>query len=671
MQLNVGTDEMSVALSRYKPAIDGLRAIAIILVMLFHARASWFSGGYVGVDVFFVISGYLITSLIVGEYRRGNFSIANFYARRARRILPALFLVILATTAIGTRLLLPVQLSQLGSSVVATTLFVSNLHFAKVQNYFLDYTEVRPLLHTWSLAVEEQFYIFFPVAVLVILHLFKRRLNQFFLGGALLSFIVSVYLTRAHPQAAFYFSVGRAWELLLGAWIAVTFMVDVTPPKARPLLQWVGLLMIFTATFAYDSFTPFPGFAALLPAVGGALFIAWSDENTGLVRVLSHPTLVWLGLISYPLYLWHWPILVLSQQVLLRELKGQEIAALYAFALVLSAATWRFVELPIRLRKIRFSTKQTLATCAGFGCALVALGLAIWGTNGLQARLPADVVRTLSASSDFDSQRYACHNWDRSDLAGSSNCIIGATEKAAFNFAFWGDSIAGSMASAVDFAARSTGVKGLQLTTAACPPLLETDVVLRHRLTDCRERNEAAFRLLKKHGIRHVIMGAEWEWYADGEGIGFGTSWPVALRANGSTRQDQKGPLALQEALKSTIERLRAENIDVTVLGPIPIIGWNVPEVIATLEWRGVRPPDGLTLDEFMNQQRTIFPIMKVLEQEGVRVVYPGAYLCASICFLRLDDEILYKDGEHLTTRGAALLQPLFVRLFSKLVEPS
>ena len=652
---------------QYKPAIDGLRAIAVILVLLFHAQTSLFSGGYIGVDVFFVISGYLITSLIVAEYDHDSFTITGFYARRARRILPALFIVAFTTLGLATLVFLPRQLSQLGSSAVAATLFVSNLYFSRKHDYFLDYTELQPLLHTWSLAVEEQFYILFPVVALIILRSFKRYLSHVLFGCALLSFLISIYLTHADPQAAFYSSAARAWELLLGAWIAVAARADPAPLPFRPALQWIGLLMILGSAFAYDNFTPFPGCAALLPAVGSALLIAWSDQDSRLVRILSNPVMVWIGLISYPLYLWHWPLLTLSQQLSLRDLHGGEVLVIYAAALILSIATWRLVELPIRARKPPFSSRQISVSSVGFGCLLAASGLVIRATNGMQARLPAGVVQILDAGKDLDSNRYACHNWDRTISAGFSNCAIGASDQAVFDFAFWGDSIPGSMASVVDSAARSAERKGLQLTIAACPPLLQTYVVVRHRQTKCSERNDAAVGLLQRFGIRHVIMEADWQWYADGEEIGFDRTWPVELRSNEEIRLNGESPSIFQKALEATIARLRAGNIDVTVLGPIPKIGWNVPEVLAALEWRGSPLRSGPTLVEFMEQQKSVFPIMKALERDGVRVIYPHEYLCQINCLIASNDQILYRDGTHLTTRGAGYLRPMFTKLFTEL----
>src|SRR4029077_20431268 len=205
---------------QYRAAIDGLRAVAVILVLLFHARVPFFSGGYIGVDVFFVISGYLITGLIHQEHVAGGFTLLGFYERRMRRIFPALFLVVLSTFAIGAIVMIPPDLSRLGSSIVAATLFVSNFYFwERGLNYLRDAPEFEPLLHTWSLAIEEQFYLFFPIFVLLMLRFFKR-LSFIFMVAALSSFAISVYVTSARPHAAFYLTPSRAWELLLGSWLA-------------------------------------------------------------------------------------------------------------------------------------------------------------------------------------------------------------------------------------------------------------------------------------------------------------------------------------------------------------------------------------------------------------------------------------------------------------------
>lgn len=274
----------------------------------------------------------------------------RFYERRARRILPAYFLVTLITLCLGALLLLPSELARLGTSVVAATLFVSNFYFSRIQNYLLDETGTLPLVHTWSLGVEEQFYILFPIVTVTIMRFFGAHLSAALFGAMLGSLALSIYLVDAHPTAAFYFSPGRAWELLLGSWIAVTPANHVVPHRLRSVLQGAGVVMILLATVSYDALTPFPGLAAVVPCLGTALILAWCRNTSTVVRVLSHPVLTGIGLISYPLYLWHWPLLVFARIGLLRDLHGVEIGGLYLLAGGLAAATWQYVEKPIRAR---------------------------------------------------------------------------------------------------------------------------------------------------------------------------------------------------------------------------------------------------------------------------------------------------------------------------------
>ena len=285
-----------------------------------------FAGGYIGVDVFFVVSGYLITTLILKDHAAGHFSLIGFYERRIRRIFPALFLVVFTAFAVAAMVMLPPDLSRLGASVVSTSLFASNFHFWKQRlNYLLDKPDFEPLLHTRSLAIEEQFYLIFPIFLLAFIRLFKR-LDLVFLGVAAASLALSVYLSATRPHAAFYFSPSRAWELMLGAWLAATNVTGMLPRRLIPALQWAGLGMIVGAAVGYSSHTQFPGLAALVPCTGAALLIAWCDRKSRVIGGLSHPAVVWVGLISYPLYLWHWPLLVLARHALLREPTAFEIA---------------------------------------------------------------------------------------------------------------------------------------------------------------------------------------------------------------------------------------------------------------------------------------------------------------------------------------------------------
>jgi peptidoglycan/LPS O-acetylase OafA/YrhL len=639
---------------QYKPAIDGLRALAVVSVLLFHANAPFLPGGYIGVDVFFVISGYLITTLICQEYGAGRFTLTGFYVRRIRRIFPALALVLLSTTAVSMTIMLPPDLIRFGSSVVASVLFYSNFYFwAQKSNYLRDGLEFEPLLHTWSLAIEEQFYILFPLFMGLALPRFKR-LDLILIAGAAASFALSVYLTARHPVAAFYISPSRAWELLLGGWLAISGVKDRAPRRVILWLQLAGLVMIGAAAVCFDRLTRFPGFAALIPCVGTALLVAWCDDKSRMMAALSHPVLVWLGLISYPLYLWHWTLLVVGRLVLLREPSALEIAFIYLLAVVLAAATWHYLEKPIRARKGQGSTAGVFAGAATVACVTVAIGWwapraaeAVWGTSA------TDVARLLAAAKDYAPALGSCHNWDRKQPERLSHCTMGAQDRLEFDFVLWGDSHAGAVAMAVDGAARDLGKKGLQLTSDDCLPFLRTRVILNRQATDCEARNEASFELMRQLGIHRVMLAGAWVQYAG--------DYNKVLQPSGVSTTAEDNVAAFRQGFRQTIDILRAAGIDVVVVGPVPQIGWNVPSRLATMTWRKKPLPDGPSLDDFMKSERKIMPLLKELERDHVNVMYPHERLCAVTCLIHLNGEVLYSDDEHLSTRGADLLRPMFI----------
>ena len=648
----------------YLPAIDGLRAIAVVLVLLFHAKLPLVRGGFVGVDVFFVISGYLITGLILQRHAERRFSLLDFYARRIRRIFPALFLVLFATMAFGAAIMLPPDLIRLGSSVLGAALFVANFYFWKERlNYLQDNPDFEPLLHTWSLAIEEQFYLLFPIFLLALLRLFRRP-GLVLIGVGLASFALSVMLSTTHPRAAFYFSFSRAWELLLGAWLAATNVRDFAPRRFIPALQWVGLAMIGVAAVSYDRLTPFPGFAALLPCFGTTLLIAWSHLQSRIVAALSNPALVWVGLISYPLYLWHLPLLVLARLYLLREPAPHEIALLYLTAVVLAAATWRFIEKPIRARKGSLPARRLFAAAAAVTVLAIAVGTGLRATQErLLAAPPPDVARILAAAKDFAPSRAACHNWDRKRPDQFADCVMGDRGQPGFDFALWGDSHAGAVAGAVDAVGRDLLLKGLQLTSDDCLPVLGVDVVLNGAVTDCAARNEATFALLPQHHVRQVILAGAWVQYLG--------DYNKVLRLLGGADASLHSTAVLSRQLNQTIRRLQDAGIEVVIVGPVPYIGWNVPSVLAASASRGMAPPDGPRLGDFMAHQRHVLAILREAEQDGAAIIYPHERLCQLTCIVRLDGQVLYSDDEHLTTAGAKLLQPMFVRKLDRLMRRS
>lgn len=372
----------------YRPEVDGLRAVAVIPVILYHAGFEWFSGGFVGVDVFFVISGYLITSLILSELAAGSFRLAHFYERRARRILPALFCVTTVTIPFAVMWLSPGDLAAFARSLVAVSLFSSNLLFWRESGYFDTAAELKPLIHTWSLAVEEQYYILFPLLLMLAFRAGRRTMLS------LLGLIGVVSLGAAHwaayaaPSAAFYLLPTRAWELLVGSFVAIGSRRQAGPetvPAVSQLASLSGLTMILVAILAFDEGTPFPSLYALLPVVGTAVVIRFAQPGTLVFRVLSSRVAVTIGLMSYSLYLWHQPLLTFAKHLVSLEPPAWLMASLAAATFPLSWLTWRFVETPFR-RRTAFSRGQifTLATAAA--AASIATGAWIQGSSSLQER---------------------------------------------------------------------------------------------------------------------------------------------------------------------------------------------------------------------------------------------------------------------------------------------
>jgi len=269
------------------------------------------------------------------------------------------------------------------------------------------------------------------------------------------------------------------------------------------------------------------------------------------------------------------------------------------------------------------------------------------------------VAQILAAAKDYAPLLGASHNWDRKSAEQFSNCIIGTKNRLEIDFALWGDSHAGAVAIAVDAAAHSVSKKGLQLTADDCPPLLRTQVIVSNVVTDCEARNEAAFDLLQQHRIRGVILAGAWVQYV-------GNDYKT-LRLNDESDADGEKVAPFQRAMKQTMDRLRTAGIDVVIIGPVPEIGWNVPSVLAAKEWRKQAMPEGPSLADFMSSQHKIIPILRQLEHEAIYVIYPHELLCKSTCLVQRNDQILYRDTEHLTTQGADLLRPILVQQLSRL----
>ncbi len=375
---------------KYRAEIDGLRTIAILPVILFHAGLSVFGGGYVGVDIFFVISGYLITTILLRELDKGDFSILRFYERRIRRVLPALFVVMAATIPFAWFLLLPNAFVDYGKSLIAVPTFVSNILFWSERGYFGAAAELKPLVHTWSLAVEEQFYIFFPPLLAFLFARGKGLLRTVLAVLFVVSLAASWYLTRLHFDTGFYLPFSRIWELLTGAFCAM-FLAR-RPGFTGPMgaaLSAVGLGLILYAIFIYTNKTVFPGIAAVIPVAGAALIILSRPEGNPVHRLLSTRPFVLIGLISYSLYLWHQPIFTYLRHIGYEGSRAPLLSLPVVF--LLSWLSYRFVETPVR--RNRTIDRERIFTAAAIGSlAFIIIGAVIVFNRGFEARYdPRDV----------------------------------------------------------------------------------------------------------------------------------------------------------------------------------------------------------------------------------------------------------------------------------------
>lgn len=371
---------------KYRSEIDGLRSIAVLPVIFFHAGFSLFSGGYVGVDVFFVISGYLITTILIDQISTGKFSIVDFYERRARRILPALFFVMLFTIPFAWLWMVPQQFKDFSQALVAISFFASNILFWRKEDYFAPAAEENPMLHTWSLAVEEQFYIFFPILLLIIWRFGKNPVFYTVLILSFISLLLAEYGWRNHPAANFYLLPTRAWELGVGAVCA--FLLHGKTAKPNQLLSGFGLLMIAYSIFAFDETVPFPSVYALVPVVGTALIILFGSKGTLIEKLLSIKVLVGVGLVSFSAYLWHQPLFALARIRGLDIDSATLMLSLSAVSILLALFSWRYVEQPFRKKGgavstgSRFSRNQLFGMAAIFSIGFIGLGLKGHFSNG-------------------------------------------------------------------------------------------------------------------------------------------------------------------------------------------------------------------------------------------------------------------------------------------------
>lgn len=646
----------------YRHDIDGLRAIAVLSVVFFHAKFALMSGGYVGVDVFFVISGVLITDIIMRDLGQRRFSIIEFYERRIRRIFPALFAMLAVSVLVGAFILLPQDLSYLSRNAFAAASFVSNVSYWMQTGYFEGDARVRVLLHTWSLAVEEQYYILYPLLLLGIGRFASDHRKAIVAGLAILSFAACLIVMPFDSSAAFYLMPFRAWEFLLGACLALGVFPSLAhAPRLRNIFSVFGAGLILAAVVLFDESTKFPGVTALVPCAGAALVIhAGPDSIVG--RLLSLRPLQFGGKISYSVYLWHWPLFVFVNYYVIEKLGALDNMLLVGCAFLLGALSWRFIEVPFR-RKHEAKpqgVRPAFVLATGVIAITCATSAFIYLNRGLPERFPARSVELASFATSLNPNADKCGDIEL-QLAQPSPCAIGSAAKP--TVFLWGDSHAGALYGAMRLIAKD-GPGIAYGATPQCPPLFEMGTG-----QSCLDGNRRKLEYLIAHPeIRTVVLAARWSLYYDGRFLSTGDAETNAnapqLMGLGQTRYPlfaDDTRLAFREALSRLVQQLLSHGKHVVVVYPVPETGYDIPATLALMKSRGEDPAEfTIPYSVYAQRQGKAIRILDSLgEHKMLSRIYPARAICkGEQCKTYGRGAPLYFDSHHLSIPGAVRLEP-------------
>jgi len=652
------------AVLKYRPEIDGLRSLAVLPVILFHAGFSLFSGGFVGVDVFFVISGYLITSIILAEMTKGDFSLLRFYERRARRILPALFVMLLVCLPMAWMWLDPPDLKAFSKSLAAVPLFSSNLLFWRESGYFDAAAEMKPLLHTWTLAVEEQYYLLFPLLLMAGWRLGRRTVVAILAVLALASLALAEHGARQESVAAFYLLHARAWELLVGSFIA--FYLARRPRSTAS--SWhaqagslLGVAMIGYGVLAFDHATAFPGFNALLPTVGAGLVILFAHPGNSVGRVLASGPLVGIGLISYSAYLWHQPLFAFARNNSLVAPTPTTMLGLSGLSLVLAWLSWRFVERAFRDRR-HVPAARLWRYSASASLLFVALGITGFVNNGFSQRF--DVDPSIMTAFEDPHIRDACDtNYDGKGW-GMDFCLFGADrQRQAADVAVFGDSHAEALLPAFDTAGKRYDRRIAHIGMGGCPPLLGVDVAVGNYAPGaCPALAQREYDYVKAHGIRKVVLVSRWTLYTDGDYDQNRMSGYFLVDQASQARTREASRAVFEKALERTIDAYRALGAQVYVVAQAPQQQTSPKQLYYRLARdkggdaeHTQRLLDRLSVPyakhlQFQHYTRALFAADSA--RERIRLVSLDEALCSPQTCLIGDSGSWYKDHDHLSARG-------------------
>lgn len=655
----------------YLPFVDGLRAVAIAAVVAFHAFPDQLSGGFAGVDVFFVISGFLITRFIAAEMQAGSFSLQRFFVRRARRLLPAAMVCFVVVTALAGVVLFPDSLWYHGRSLMAAVLMYANFFFYDTGGYFSAPSLEKPLLHTWSLAVEDQFYLTWPLMLMVLLPRMTRKSLLAVVMVLLLSSLTFAELyTRTDPEFAFFMLPARAWELLLGVLVAVAGFERLIGRGTSEVIAALGAAAILASLAVLTPQSHFPGLGALTACLGTAAVIVSGLAHPTLVsRVLALRGVVFVGLISYSLYLWHWPLIALATYWLERPMAAVEASGVVLASVVVAVVSWRFVERPFRAGHRMSPTARLSAADMRFAfgaivsCALVvAIALGLKFARGMPQRFDGPVRAMLDQMVSSNPKRLACDNHDNI-FANDTICNFGRRKDTSqsYELALFGDSMADQWVALVSGFARESGLAGRQVTNGGCPFLFGDDIAHKSwaRRRECESYFREAVRFIEVNpGLRIAIVAGYWEDWAKRL-----EERPVqhSGQAGAGTQHAPQMPpqvTRFERVLSETLKLLTDRGIRVLLLGQVPVYEAIPVRCIASAIDVGGNPdrcgkPGPTGIEEV---SRTDAVLQRVAAANRlVEVFLPSSLLCKGpTCRLTLDGIMIYRNGTHINQKGAA-----------------
>jgi peptidoglycan/LPS O-acetylase OafA/YrhL len=667
---------------KYRPEIDGLRAIAVLAVVFFHAGLG-LRGGYVGVDVFFVISGYLITGIIQNNLDNDRFSLFTFWERRIRRIFPALAISVLATLLVGYLLLLPQELEALGNSSIAQALFVANIYFWTETGYFAGPAEQKPLLHTWSLAVEEQFYFIYPF-FLQFLKL-QSAVSRFYIVAVttFASFGLSVYGSYFFPSATFFLLPTRAWELSAGAMIALSPWALSRRRYFNEALSIIGIIMIVAATLWFDERTRFPGVAALLPVLGtvALLYGTAGTRDTTIGKLLSVRPFVFVGLLSYSIYLWHWPAIVFVR-IGFGYFGPKQVVLALAITSVCSLLSWWLVEGTTRKKTVLRTRKSLIAGSMIVLVLMIGTSATFVLTGGLPNRFPSNLAALIEDSEWIGAERLIFgKDFSLKDLK-EMGVSTGPNNARGLDLFVWGDSHAAILFDALSELAEKHELSAVACVSAGQIPIPGVALVEEDGGTveEQLRAREMIFDYLEREKPKNLLLVARWSLYVEGfSEVEFAsnpsllTDTHLLTSAQGDLEASKESNMLLIEKnLRRTADFCEANGIRLWILKQVPETGENSPASSLVSHVRGLHAALANRVkdkSQHAKRQAGIESIFDSLSSKNIRFVD-----LQSVLFDRdgktinyKDGRAIYRDNDHLTKWGVEQTMPLLDVMISEM----